>query len=30
MALARNLAERIDDTPRPLDLQQVEWTLKFV
>jgi hypothetical protein len=30
MAQAKNLAERTADTPRPLDLHQVEWTLKFV
>jgi hypothetical protein len=30
MALVKNPAERIDDTPRPLDLHQVEWTLMFV
>jgi hypothetical protein len=30
MALAKNLAERTADTPRPRDLHQVEWTLKFV
>jgi hypothetical protein len=30
MAQAQNPAERIDDTPHPRDLHQVEWTLKFV
>jgi hypothetical protein len=30
MAQAQNPAERIDDTPRPRDLHQVEWTLMFV
>jgi hypothetical protein len=30
MAQAKNLAERVDDTPPTRDLHQVEWTLKFV
>jgi hypothetical protein len=30
MAQAKNPAERTADTPRPRDLHQLEWTLKFV